>query len=250
MIVRATWRAVLLTLATGIACSPSVGAVPATPPTAAKSAPVWVNLDSGVYHCPGTTYYGNTTRGSYLTEAEARSRGFRPNGGRPCSPGSDTATGTAPTALPDSSPPAPPESLTTPCTIKRVEDGDTIECESQGRVRLVGIDAPERDQEPFGSASTAGTAALLPPGTTIRLETDLEARDRYGRLLAYVWRDGRMVNWLLVRRGLAYRYRYPPNLRYAAWFDAAEARAASDQHGFWTTPGLRCRPVDHRRRRC
>jgi hypothetical protein len=45
---------------------------------------VWLNTSSRVYHCPGSEYYGRTARGEYLTEAEARRRGGRPTGGRPC----------------------------------------------------------------------------------------------------------------------------------------------------------------------
>jgi hypothetical protein len=45
---------------------------------------VWLNLSSQVYHCPGTEYYGRTARGEFLSEAEARRRGGRPAGGRPC----------------------------------------------------------------------------------------------------------------------------------------------------------------------
>jgi micrococcal nuclease len=152
-------------------------------------------------------------------------------------------------SLPDASPPAPPDSSTVPCTVFRVDDGDTIECESQGRVRLVGIDAPEQDQA-FGHESTAGARALLPVNAVVRLETDAEARDRYGRLLAYLWRDGALVNWVLVRRGLAYSYHHPPNLRYARWLDGAETRASAAGEGLWAAAGEHCRPVDHRRHRC
>lgn len=45
---------------------------------------VWVNTSSGVYHCPGTRYYGRTKRGEYMTESAAKSRGFRATGGRAC----------------------------------------------------------------------------------------------------------------------------------------------------------------------
>jgi hypothetical protein len=46
---------------------------------------VWVNTSSGVYHCPGTRYYGTTKRGKYMTEAEARAEGNRPAYGKTCS---------------------------------------------------------------------------------------------------------------------------------------------------------------------
>jgi micrococcal nuclease len=152
-------------------------------------------------------------------------------------------------SIPDASPPAPPDSVTVPCTVFRVDDGDTIECEPQGRVRLVGIDAPERDQA-FGREATAGARALLPVNSIVRLESDAEQRDRYGRLLAYLWHHDTLVNWMLVRSGLAYSYHHPPNLRYARWLDGAEARASAGGQGLWAAAGDHCRPVDHRRRRC
>ncbi|HVI57912.1 MAG TPA: hypothetical protein VM619_03425 [Luteimonas sp.] len=51
----------------------------------AWAADVWVNTSSGVYHCPGAQYYGNTKRGTYLSESEAVSRGYRAAYNRPCS---------------------------------------------------------------------------------------------------------------------------------------------------------------------
>ena len=52
--------------------------------TDAGATKVWVNTTSGVYHCPGTRYYGGTKQGVYLTEVEARSKGYRPAYGRSC----------------------------------------------------------------------------------------------------------------------------------------------------------------------
>jgi len=61
-----------------------------------------------------------------------------------------------------------------------VVDGDTIRCADGTRVRLLQIDAPEMDQGPFGRAAGAFLEALTPPGRVVRLETDVERRDRYG----------------------------------------------------------------------
>ena len=94
-------------------------------------------------------------------------------------------------------------------TVTRVVDGDTIET-SAGRVRLVQIDTPEvhGTSECYGRESSAALRRLLPPGTHVRLQTDpaLDRRDRYGRLLAYVWRGGSLVNLQLVREGAAAPY--------------------------------------------
>src|SRR5438034_831496 len=57
----------------------------AAPGAAATAIKVWVNTSSGVYHCPGTRYYGTTKQGRYMTESDARASGFRPAYNRPCS---------------------------------------------------------------------------------------------------------------------------------------------------------------------
>jgi endonuclease YncB( thermonuclease family) len=86
-----------------------------------------------------------------------------------------------------------------------VIDGDTIRMENGQRVRLVQIDAPELGSECYGQKSAAALRSLLPAGTKVRLVRDrrLDNRDRYGRLLRYVFRGSRNVNVVLVRRGAA-----------------------------------------------
>jgi micrococcal nuclease len=132
-------------------------------------------------------------------------------------------------------------------------DGDTVVVDIGGHeepVRLIGVDTPEsvardRPVECFGPEAKARTAELLPPGTAVRLERDVEARDRYGRLLAYVVRaqDGVLVNLLLVEEGFAESYRFAPNLAHQADFDAAEARARRDQRGLWPVCGSTDVPI-------
>lgn len=220
--------------------------------------PVWVNMNSGVYHCAGTDYYGATSRGEFLPESTAVARGYRPNGGIRCSPTSRPALGrdpvpppsrTIPSLLPDSGPRQPSKGMMD-CEVVTLRDGDTIQCKVQGPVRLIGIDTPERDQAPYSIAATAAMAALIPDGATVKLNTDVTLRDRYGRLLAYVWYRGESINWLMVRLGWAVSVRYPPNLRYAGIFDDAEARAAAEERGLWRVEGFSCRPADHRAQRC
>ncbi|HJS47626.1 MAG TPA: thermonuclease family protein [Gemmatimonadales bacterium] len=224
----------------------------AGPLAAQEPAPVWANLNSGVYHCPGTQHYGRTVRGEFLDESIARERGFRPNGGRPCTPGLPAApsglAGPAPDA-PDTTPPRP-ESGLVECALTRITDGDTIWCGALGEIRLIGMDTPESDQEPYGTAATAALAALAPVATVLQVEVGADPRDRYGRLLAYAWLDGVMLNWLLVRQGWAVSLAYEPNTRYRPAFEAAEWRAAAEARGLWSVGGLLCRPVDHRRGSC
>jgi uncharacterized protein (TIGR02246 family) len=146
--------------------------------------------------------------------------------------------------------PREPRRATQRCTISRIVDGDTIECAQIGRVRLIGMDTPESNQPPFGAQASAALAALIPLGTDVRLEPDVEARDRYGRLLAYIWLGHTMINWRMVREGWAVLLTYPPNVQYVDSFTDAERRAREEQRGLWASGGFDCRPVDRRARRC
>lgn len=152
-------------------------------------------------------------------------------------------------ALIDSGPPEPIRE-TNSCTIRRIIDGDTIECVEVGRVRLIGMDTPELSQEPYGALATEALAALAPVGSRVELERDVELLDRYGRTLAYVWVDGLQVNWALVRLGWAVLLTYPPNVQYVDWYTEAQRRAREDGVGLWALGGFDCLPVDRRRGRC
>lgn len=128
--------------------------------------------------------------------------------------------------------------------VVEVVDGDTLEVRTAAgrveRVRLVGIDtpesvAPDRPVECHGPEASAALAELLPPGTTVRLERDVEARDRFGRLLAYVFRqpDGLLVNEALAAAGEADVLAIPPNTAYDDRVAAAVAGARASGAGLW-----------------
>jgi len=112
------------------------------------------------------------------------------------------------------------------------------------------MDTPELSQSPFGVQAGSALAAFIPRGSDVQLEQDVEARDRYGRLLAYVWLDGTLVNWRMVREGWAVLLTYPPNVQYVEWLTDAEHRAREEGRGLWAAGGFDCRPVDRRRGRC
>jgi micrococcal nuclease len=78
----------------------------------------------------------------------------------------------------------------------------------------------------------------------------VEARDQYGRVLAYLWGDGQMLNWMLVRAGYAVVLTYPPNVQYVDWFTAAQEEARQESAGLWAVGGFVCLPIDRRRGRC
>lgn len=127
--------------------------------------------------------------------------------------------------------------------VRRVVDGDTVEVrigEVDETVRLLGIDTPESVDprspvECFGREAAEHLASLLPPGTDVRLVRDVEGRDRYDRLLAYVYRqqDAMFVNLALVREGYAAVLTYPPNVAHADEFTVAAAEARVDARGLW-----------------
>lgn len=136
------------------------------------------------------------------------------------------------------------------CVVERVSDGDSITCGGE-RVRLLSIDAPELDQGPFGRAAKAFLEAVMPVGSPARLELDVERRDRYGRLLAYVYRDdGRMVNRMMARQGFALPYPVPPNVRHVDSIRAAADSARVEGIGLWSLDAFDCPPGEHRAGRC
>ena len=129
--------------------------------------------------------------------------------------------------------------------VKRVVDGDTIVVHVGGRderVRLIGVDTPEtvdprKPVQCYGKEASDHTKGLLPAGTAVRLERDAEARDRYDRLLAYVYResDGLFVNLELARDGYALLLTIPPNVTYVDQLRAAVADARHAGRGLWSS---------------
>ncbi len=123
--------------------------------------------------------------------------------------------------------------------ISRVADGDTIVLDGLGVVRLLGIDAPQADTRPvdcFAREATADVRQLLTPGSEVRFTLGHDARDKFGRALAYVWtRDGRLATQEIVARGDARVLIVPPNIRYEQTLRLAQARAAGARRGLWAS---------------
>ncbi len=129
-------------------------------------------------------------------------------------------------------------------TVSHVVDGDTVDLTLAGgateRARLLGIDTPETVKpdtpiECFGPEASGRTKALLPERTQVVVQRDQEARDRYGRLLVYLWRrdDGLFVNHALVADGYARTLSIAPNRAHAADLAAAAAAARASGAGLW-----------------
>lgn len=121
--------------------------------------------------------------------------------------------------------------------VMRVVDGDTIEIETGEKVRYIGVNTPEsvdprRKVQCFGKEASAYNE-LLVEGKRVRLEPDVEDRDKYGRLLRYVWVGDEMLNERLVMDGYAQLMTIPPNVKYVDRFKAAQTEAREAKRGLW-----------------
>jgi micrococcal nuclease len=126
--------------------------------------------------------------------------------------------------------------------VTRVVDGDTVKALVAGRpdtVRYIGMDTPEEVKpgvpvECFARRAAARNRRLV-AGETVLLRLDRNPRDRYGRLLAYVYRarDGLFVNAALVREGFARQDPFPDNRAHAALFARLDAAARARHIGLW-----------------
>lgn len=128
-------------------------------------------------------------------------------------------------------------------TVVRDVDGDTIVVRIRGKtehVRLIGIDTPETKKpntpvQCYGPEASEFTKKALPADASVVIVRDREARDDYGRLLAYVYRetDGMFVNLELAKRGFARPLTIVPNDAHAAEFVAAARAAEAADLGLW-----------------
>jgi micrococcal nuclease len=125
--------------------------------------------------------------------------------------------------------------------LDRVVDGDTARFIIDGRsesVRYIGIDTPEvsgpGSPECYGEEATRFNVSRL-AGGSIQLEGDQEERDRYGRLLAYVYVDGGLLNAEILERGYGETLTIPPNDYLSSEFERLADDAESNRRGKWST---------------
>jgi len=124
-----------------------------------------------------------------------------------------------------------------------IVDGDTVVVSVQGHratVRLIGIDTPETKKpatpiECYGPEATEFLHALIPPGTILDVHRDIESRDHFGRLLAYLFRrdDGLFVNREILIQGFARTLSIAPNTTYSRDFEQVASRARREGKGLW-----------------
>lgn len=176
--------------------------------------------------------------------------------------------GAAPTNPPKADPPQTPQQVAQvnliQARVTRVVDGDTawvrmVATGDEEKVRFIGVDTPENTTrvEPYGAEASKYAKNHL-NGATVYLETDVEPRDRYGRLLAYVWMSEpqagdaderptlaeakeRMFNAWLARDGYAQTLTIPPNVKYEDYFLELQRSAREADIGLWN-PALVAKP--------
>lgn len=125
----------------------------------------------------------------------------------------------------------------------RIVDGDTIHVQIGStieKVRYIGVNTPEvhhpaKGEEPGGREASEVNRQLV-AGKRVRLQLDVQERDRYGRILAYVWVGDLMVNAEMVRQGYAQVMTIPPNVRYQDLFLKLQRDAREAGRGLWRRP--------------
>jgi len=115
--------------------------------------------------------------------------------------------------------------------VKEVIDGDTIILLNGERVRLIGVNTPEYGRYYFDEAREL--MEILTLGKEVMLERDITDRDKYGRLLRYVYVNDFFVNLEMIKRGFANAYTCPPDVKYTEKFLEAERYARSNDIGLW-----------------
>ncbi len=136
--------------------------------------------------------------------------------------------------------------------VVEVHDGDTVSVimnKKREKIRLIGIDAPEIGQKPWGEKAKKYLETLLIfSGWKVKPEFDVDKRDKYGRILAYLWTtNGEMVNLLMVKAGYAMLFTFPPNVKYVTELKSAQREARDMGLGIWAEKGLKEKPGDYRR---
>lgn len=118
--------------------------------------------------------------------------------------------------------------------VREIIDGDTFVLSNGSQIRLIGVDTPEEGQPFYREAIYLGESLL--EGTEVTLIPDRQPRDRYGRLLIYLFVDSLFYNEALIDSGLGSVYLFENNIRYADRLIGAQKKARSLLRGIWSLP--------------
>lgn len=144
----------------------------------------------------------------------------------------------------------------TQVTVARVVSGQTLEVLGMAEqpnlispVRLLGLDAPDLRQNPWGYESKAALAGLIgDQEKSVTLEFDVQAKDNFGRILAYVWKDDQLLNEELLKQGYALFVSRSPNHKYDQRLERSQQWARLMHKGIWNPEKpLRVAPAEFRR---
>lgn len=137
--------------------------------------------------------------------------------------------------------------------IVRVYDGDTVLLLMDNETyltRLIGFDAPEMGQEPWGKKAREHLRTMLKDsGWNVSVETDIEKYDKYDRLLVYLWtKDKTFINERMLADGYAVLFTFQPNSKYVDLFRKAQREAREKKNGIWGPEGLKEKPVEYKKK--
>ena len=135
----------------------------------------------------------------------------------------------------------------------KVHDGDTLTLMINGRMRktrLIGIDAPEMNQRPWGRRAREHLVDILNhTDWMVTMETDVVTTDKYGRSLVYLWTKNReFINEQMILDGYAVMFTIKPNSTHADQFKKAEQNAQGGKRGIWGTAGLKEKPIAYKKK--
>ena len=121
--------------------------------------------------------------------------------------------------------------------VTKIFDGDTILLGNGGKIRLLGIDAFEHDQNIYGIRGKDFLSMLL-LSKNVCIETDVQKNDVYGRILGYVFVHRSFINEELLKNGYVILYDFPPNIKYISRLKKAQIYARENMLGIWKRQNL------------
>ncbi|RVU54328.1 thermonuclease family protein [Anaerosphaera multitolerans] len=127
--------------------------------------------------------------------------------------------------------------------IDSVIDGDTVRLSSGEKIRIIGINTPEKDKEKLGKEAHTYVKDLI-EGKKVYLEKDKSDRDQYERLLRYIWIEipkelskkeieTKNLSAILLKKGYARKYTFEPDIKYENIFQEIENEARIEETGMW-----------------